>query len=381
MERAYDVFVDNGLYILAYYLNKDVKDITYQDIEDSVDLMGDKVEEFLDCEKYSNLKSMFLFNSAVSNPSLKDVKLKTVLNEFAQGKGDSYCMLCGENHADINMKLKGRSYLPNRPSATYFNFSNNLHNINVCPYCLLLTTYSVMNCRVHETVYIFNSPDDEFMECYTIEMQEENIRDIIANAGKSKTNTSRVDILVDLVDKHDTFKSEIEIYRFTNGKDEKIPNADTLSSKNVQLIRKLDENNLLDEFRSLGMAWMLFNNRLGFRYLDTIYDFEKEEVNCSDRLFEFLNREVNMLDEKTISIIDRLTSKISAAKLNDKKLSQNLKGVNGVKSLERELMRLLDLYFDKTNEGLFTKEELNILTNPKNYISIRNMMLIDLVNK
>ena len=105
MERTYDVFADNGLYILAYYLKKDVKDITFEDIENSVGFMSEKVESFLDCEKYSNLKTMFLFNSTVSNPSLKNVKLETALNEFLSQKGEDYCMICGQNHANINMDL------------------------------------------------------------------------------------------------------------------------------------------------------------------------------------------------------------------------------------------------------------------------------------
>ena len=98
MERTYDIFADNGLYILAYYLDKEVKDITLEDIENNVEFMSEKVEEFLNCEKYSNLKTMFLFNSTVSNPSLKNVKLETQLNDFLSQKGDEYCMICGQNH-------------------------------------------------------------------------------------------------------------------------------------------------------------------------------------------------------------------------------------------------------------------------------------------
>ena len=70
MDRSYNVFVDNGLYVLAYYLNKDINDITYQDIENSIDLMSDKIEEFVSCEKYSNLKSMCFSNSTLTQPKI-----------------------------------------------------------------------------------------------------------------------------------------------------------------------------------------------------------------------------------------------------------------------------------------------------------------------
>lgn len=381
MNRAYDVFVDNGLFVLSYYLKKKVEDISYSDIEDSVEFMSDKVEEFLECKKFSNLKTMFLFNSAVSNPSLKNVKLKTVLKSFLEDKGTDYCMLCGENHANINMKLKGRSYLPNRPSGTYFNFSNNLHNINVCPYCVLLTVYSVMNCRVNQTVYLYNSPDDDFMKCYTIDMQDENLRDIKVNAEKNKNNTNRIDILLDIVYKNAVFDSDIEIYRFDNGKDEKILDSDILYSKNIKLIRNMASQALLSEFKSLGLSWMLSMDKLNYRYLDYVYDFENEELKCSRKLLDFLNTEVNMIDEKTISIIDRITDKIAKANLNDKKLRQNLRSVNNIRAFENELMRILELYNEKTDEGLFTTEEYNILTNIRNFVSVRNMILIDLINK
>ena len=138
---------------------------------------------------------------------------------------------------------------------------------------------------------------------------------------------------------------------------------------------------LLSEFRSLGLSWMLSMDKLNYRYLDYVYDFENEELKCSRKLLDFLNTEVNMIDEKTISIIDRITDKIAKANLNDKKLRQNLRSVNNVRAFENELMRILELYNEKTDEGLFTTEEYNILTNIRNFVSVRNMILIDLINK
>ena len=126
---------------------------------------------------------------------------------------------------------------------------------------------------------------------------------------------------------------------------------------------------------------MLSMDKLNYRYLDYVYDFENEELKCSRKLLDFLNTEVNMIDEKTISIIDRITDKIAKANLNDKKLRQNLRSVNNIRAFENELMRILELYNEKTDEGLFTTEEYNILTNIRNFVSVRNMILIDLINK
>lgn len=379
MERTYDIFADNGLFILSYYLEKDVEDITYEDIYSSVELMSRKVEEFVECEKYSNLKSMFLFNSAVSNPSLKDIKLEDVLKGFLDQKGEDYCMICGQNHANLSINLKGRSYLPNRPGGTYFNFSNNLHNINVCPYCLLLTTYSVMNCRVDNYVYLYNSSDDEFMIEYTAQRQEENQQDILLKAGKSKQNKNRLETLIEMLNYNISFDSQVEIYRFNNGKTEDIADSEKIYSKNIKLLRKMRNKALLNEFNSLGLTWMIVDNRLSSKYLNYIYDFEKNELKCTKELYNFLNMEVNMLDNNTIDLIDRITKDIVNSGLNVRKIRNSMKAVNNIKSFDSTLMQIQEMYYEKTDKPLFNKNEYNELTNIRKYNSVKNMIIIDLI--
>ncbi|MEG1410508.1 MAG: hypothetical protein RSD36_11775 [Terrisporobacter sp.] len=379
MDRTYDIFVDNGLFILSYYLKKEIKDITMEEIEDSVAFMSGKVEEYLECEKYSNLKSMVLFNSTVSNPSLKNVKLETHLQEFVKNKGNDYCMICGQNHANLKFSLKGRSYLPNRPSATYFNFSNNLHNINVCPYCLLLTTYSVMNCRVDNYVYLYNSSDDEFMKEITVIRQEENEQDILLKAEKSKINKSRFDLLEEMLDHNVNFSSQVEIHKFNNGKSEDIVNSDKIYSKNIKLMRKMRNKSLLSEFKSLNLSWMIVENKLQSNYLGYIYDFEKDNLKCTKELFDFLNKEVNMLDDKIITLIDRITNNLVYADLDIGKIRNKIKAVKGIKDFDNIIMEIQEMYYEKTKEALFNKNEYNEMINIRKYNAIKNMMLLDLI--
>lgn len=379
MERTYDIFADNGLYVLSHYLEKPIEDITHEDIEKSVGLMGEKVEEFLECEKYSNLKNMVLFNSTVSNPSLKNVKLETALNEFLSQKGDEYCMVCGEYHANTSMDLKGRSYLPNRPSHTFFNFSNNLHGINICPYCLLLTTYSVMNCRVNNQVYLFNSSDDEFLEEYTLQRQEENAQDILLKTGKEKEYKSRLEMLLEMLDYNVLFESEVEIYRFNNGKTEEILDSEKIYSENIKLLRRMRNKSLLGEFRSLGLTWMIVDNRLKTNYIDYVYDFENEELKCSKELFDFLNEEINMLDSKTVELIDRITTDLVEAKLDIRKIRNMIKTVKNLRGFDNTIMEIQEMYYEKTDKQLFDKKEYNELVNMRKYNAIKNMMMIDLI--
>ena len=379
MDRTYDVFADNGLFILSYYLEKDVEDITLEDIENSVGFMSEKVEEFLDCPKYTNLKTMFLFNSAVSNPSLKNVKLETVLQEFLSQKGEDYCMICGQNYANVNINLKGRSYLPNRPGATYFNFSNNLHNINVCPYCLLLTTYSVMNCRVNNHAYLYNSSDNEFMEDFTYRRQDENKQDIALQAAKPKKSEGRLELLLEMLNFNRVFDSQVEIYRFNNGKEEDIADSEQIYSRNIKLLRKMSNKSLLSEFRSLNLTWMIVEDKLNLGYLNYIYDFNKEELKCSKELYDFLNKEVNMLDDKTIELIKRITESVTNAKLDVKKIRNNFRSVINIKSYDNALMELFQMYYEQTEEQLFNEHEYNELTDIRKYNRIKNMIIIGLI--
>lgn len=379
MERSYNLFVDNGLFVLSYYLEKEIDEISYEDIENSLPDMSKRVEEYLECEKYSNLKSMVLFNSAVSNPSLKNVKLETPLKEFLNNKGNDYCSMCGQYHANTNTNLKGRSYLPNKPSATYFNFSNNLHNINVCPYCLILTTYSVMNCRVNNWVYLYNSSDNEFMEDFTITRQEENNIDIIAKAKKLKENKNRVETLLEMINHNIKFDNQVEIYMFNNGKSEDINDSEKIYSKNVKLIRDMQSKSLLSEFRQLKLGWLLVEDRLENNYINYIYDFNKEELKCSQKLFDYLNTEVNKMDSKTIELVDRICKSVINSKLDIDKIRKKIKAIKGIKEYDSFIMELQESYLEKTGERLFDKYEYNELTNIRKYLKIKNMILIDLI--
>ena len=380
MKRTYDIFADNGLFVLSYYIKKEIEDITLEDIENNVELMGRKVEEFLNCDKYSNLKTKFLPNSTVSNPSLKNVKLETQLKEFLSQKGEDYCMICGNNHANMKMDLKGRSYLPNRSSGTFFNFSNNLHNINVCPYCLLLTVYSVMNSRVNKYIYLYNSSDNEFMVEFTARRQEENRQDILMKAGKLNKTQDRLETFLEMIDYDIQFDSQIEIYRFDNyNKSEDIADSEKIYSRNIKLLRKMRNKSLLNEFRSLGLTWMIIDNKLNSKYIEYIYDFDKEKLKCSEELYDFLNKEINMMDKETMDLIDRIANNISESDLDIKKIRNGLRSVNNLKSFKSELMQILEMYYEKTEKELFNKEEYNKLTNIRKYLDIKNMMIIDLI--
>ncbi|ELC8384971.1 hypothetical protein VOH99_000990 [Clostridium perfringens] len=63
MERTYNTFVDNGLFVLAYYLEKNIDEVTIEDILNSVDLMEKEIKSTLSCEKYSSMAFSSFQNS------------------------------------------------------------------------------------------------------------------------------------------------------------------------------------------------------------------------------------------------------------------------------------------------------------------------------
>ena len=165
MKRTHNVLVDNGLFVLAYHLEKDIEDVTKEDVFNSSDVMAEKIFEMLNCEKYANMKSMRFPNSALINPAFKSDRLgifKQHMDEF-KNEGTDTCAICGEKHANIELDIRGRSYFPNIVGDNFVNFGNNHKGVNICPTCLLLSIYSVMNTRVNGTLYLFNSNDDDFI--------------------------------------------------------------------------------------------------------------------------------------------------------------------------------------------------------------------------
>ena len=218
MKRTHNVLVDNGLFVLAYHLEKDIEDITKEDVFNSSDMMAEKIFEMLNCEKYANMKSMRFPNSALINPAFKSDRLgifKQHMDEF-KNEGTDTCVICGEKHANIELDIRGRSYFPNISGDNFVNFGNNHKGVNICPTCLLLSIYSVMNTRVNVNLYLFISNNDDFMMEYTYKRQDEVIQDIINKAEKEKKTETAIDVLIDLVENSKIYEEYIEIYRFNN---------------------------------------------------------------------------------------------------------------------------------------------------------------------
>ena len=387
MKRTYNTLIDNGLFVLAYHLEKDIEDITKEDVFNSSDMMAEKIFEMLNCEKYANMKSMRFPNSALINPAFKSDRLgifKQHMDEF-KNEGTDTCAICGEKHANIELDIRGRSYFPNIVGDNFVNFGNNHKGVNICSTCLLLSIYSVMNTRVNGTLYLFNSNDDDFMMEYTYKKQDEVIQDVINKAEKEKKTETAIDVLIDLVENSKIYEEYIEIYRFNNdNKSDRINDSENVYKKQVQLINKMQNKNLLSEFRMLGLSRLLLDNNTK-NFLNHIYDFnkgcmrdikvsKKETKQCSKELFDFMKGEILNMDKSMMDLIKRIAENINKEG-NVRNVIGTLKGVTTLNDFKDFIMDNIE----DEDGSIITSEEYMKLTNRFKWKDIKNLLLIEIL--
>lgn len=382
MKRSYNVFVDNGLYILAYYLDKSIEEIAYSDIENSIDAMAKEIENFVSCDKYSNLKSMCFSNSILTQTKSK-ITLNEKLRGFLEHSGTEYCSICGEYKAKVKINNEdyniGRSYMPNLVANTFYNFSNNLQGINVCPYCLVLTMYSILNCRVNQYAYLYNSTSNDFMEDYTYEMQQENLRDIESQASKENHKGSKIKLLEELISKNKVYDGHIEQYMFNNSGQSQHIEINNIKSKDIKLLIKLQNKGLLPEFKEMNLVNNILNNTLSTNYIYKVYNLEKKEKLASDELIDFLNKEVNVLKQSQIDIVKSTTEKLNKSNLDTNKIYKDLKLIRTFSAFDDFLIDLNEKYLDSTEEKLFNSEEYLTISDIRSFKQIKNLILISLI--
>ena len=387
MKRTYNTLIDNGLFVLAYHLEKDIEDITKEDVFNSSDMMAEKIFEMLNCEKYANMKSMRFPNSALINPAFKSDRLgifKQHMDEF-KNEGTDTCAICGEKHANIELDIRGRSYFPNIVGDNFVNFGNNHKGVNICPTCLLLSIYSVMNTRVNVNLYLFNSNDDDFMMEYTCKKQNEVIQDVRYKVGKEKKTETAINVLVELVESSKTYEEYIEIYRFNNdNKSDRISDSENVYKKQVQLIKKMQNKNLLSDFKMVGLSRLLLDNNIR-NFLSWIYDFnkgcmrdikvsKKETKQCSKELFDFMKGEILNMDKSMMDLIKRIAENINK-KGNVRNVIGTLKGVTTLNDFKDFIMDNIE----DEDGSIITSEEYMKLTNRFKWKDIKNLLLIEIL--
>jgi len=416
MDRTYNVFVDNGLYVLGYYLEKDIKDITIDDIKNSTEIFIKKFIEYENCNYYNKNIDMGFHNSSYTQKTKKlknnDInfefiknnnskyhtnkdndfvledkysivkyQFKTILNNIGE---DEYCTVCGQKHIRTDLdkdyiSAATRSLMPRLHSNTFINYINNLQRINICPICLYLSMISLFNfTKANSFIVLYNSDNDEFMEDITYDKQIEVTQNLAIQAKENKEKIDNIsyteNIIESIINKGKLYDGYIQTVSFYNGGKDEDYSEGIISNKDLKFIKNLMGKSLLSEFKKEGLFEDLINEQIQENYISCVFDFNKEKLRVSKELFIEIEEVYSKLGGK-LELIKDICNKIYNN--NDKDEIQQLKNINNLTQFQELLLNWNEMYKNKKNINLFNKiEEFQGLCDYKDFKTVKNTMLM-----
>ncbi|WP_231169590.1 hypothetical protein [Clostridium botulinum] len=402
MERTYNVFIDNGLYVLGNEINKEVNEITLEDIKNSTNIFAKRFEQYANCVYYKKNVSMGFQNSAYTQGLKKDKETKKeretryekVLNQYNlilnNIGNDEYCSICGEKHiklnADINyIKSFTRCWMPHIHANTFINYINNLQMVNICPVCLYLSMISIFNFeKVGDKIILYNSDNHEFMNDYTYDkqIQVKNNIAICAKECKEKINSikSITETIKKVVDEGNKYDGYIEAISFINSAQNESYEENLISRKDLKFISTLTNKALRDEFERLGFFKDLITRRLQNDYIGCILRNLRSNYveNISMNLLNEIEEEYSKLKKEKLQLIKKVCEKVY--KINDIDEIKELKEVDSFNKFEELLIKWNDIYVNNKNKNLFDLDQYDMLVDFKEFKSTKNRMIIAFMN-
>ncbi|MGM8205122.1 hypothetical protein ACSXEQ_07115 [Clostridium perfringens] len=378
MERTYNTFVDNGLFVLAYYLEKNIDEVTIEDILNSVDLMEKEIKNTLSCEKYSSMAFSSFQNSQYTQAKKKvKEQFQLILNNLGD---EEYCSVCGKKHIKSHEDLKYKKALsrclsPTLSTNTFFNYSNNLKQLNICPICIYLSMLSFLNTRpLIGLCLLMNSDDDEFMYYITKKIDEERKKNIISNAKKDKANKEinvyklKKEFIKDIIFNENIYDGYIEATIYLNTAQNESMQQELLTKRDMEFLRMLNKKSLLSQFDEKGLFFYILNGHLRNDYLSCV--FNKDGLKVSMELFQLIEEEYNKVGKNIIELIKRICKKVFES--TETKEIADLKMIQTQSDFEELLVK-----WRGSIDNLMTLEEFEMLTDYKNYRRNKNRMLIE----
>lgn len=382
MNRTYNIFVDNGLFVLANYLNKEIEQIQIEDIinQEEVKHFSDLFDKAYETEKYRGVAFSSFQNSSYTQSTNVNKQFNDILNQIVD-KGD-VCSICGENtvpdYDKVFISSLTKSMMPRLASNTFFNFSNNLKKQNVCPICLYLSMLSFFNIKsVLGQCVLFNSDNNEYLYDYTYEHDIELNRDIISNATKYKkekniTYRGELSKLIESkINNNKIYDGYIEIVKFYNSSQGESYDIEILNKKDISFLKELMSISLLSEFKEKGLFYNLCKGILQKNYLSCV--FQNEQLKISKELFEKIEERYCRLSEKKLELIKNVSKQVYNKLSKD--ILKDLKGIDKLNQFEKLLIGWIE-----SIPELMTIEEFNSLCNIKEFSSIKNRMYVELIN-
>lgn len=329
MNRTYNPQIDNGLFIAEYYLNKNYKDITIEDFIENNNLLCQTLENAIKNKNIKTCEHTTHLNSSLTQPKQKISKqMLWLLNNIGN---DKYCLYCGEKIVNTKIDID-RRYIEGIVSQTFFNHANSLLTVDICPKCLYLSMLSVLNTQKIGACTLYISDNDDFMRNLTKDFQLKIIKQSLCELKPTQKDESFINTCIDILHKQDIYDVNYVIqYCFVNGQNI-YQSEKTINIKQINLIRDIKGEGLLEEFISLNLFNNLYNNTSFIKSLINIYNYNKK---CSKKLSEILE-EYEMSDTER-SLVLKITTKLK--ELSEDKLKKELKLCDNKNKFESLLMK------------------------------------------
>lgn len=308
MIRTYIPMIDNGLFVASYYLDMPYKNITIDILYNNIDLFSEKIAALIETEEfYRKITYTTHVNSSFTQRITKKTREKLVKEQqkslLDNVGSDKNCLYCGQKQVNIDLNID-RKYMYGLVSQTFYNSANNLQTVDVCPVCAYLSMLSILNIQKIGMPTLYISDSDDFMKKMTEYIQSLNIGDLDIDSNL-KTNELVNISLMDI-----DIPGYITQFCFQNSGQIVNDIERTLYSKDIKLLKKLEKENLLDEFMEFG----IHNNLVFDKPLTT------DLMYCSYELFKIL--EGYELKEKEKKIVEYATKTLIQIESSERLLKE-----------------------------------------------------------
>lgn len=337
MERTYNEFVDNGLYVLAYYLDKKIEDIDLSDIIGSKEEFSEQILDLLLLEDsyfkkvayHSHMNSpftqIFVSKSLTREKQLEMIKER--FNYLLDNIGsDKHCLLCGKKQVNVHLEIN-RTYMPGLVSDTFYNSANNLRTVDICPVCAYLSMLSLLNIQlINNTPVLYVSDSHRFMKRYTENMQSKVTMRSLMNIKEKGGNNGMyfIQSITNIFSQENQLRDGHYISQiiFRNGQHVHYEKF-RLDTEQMVFVRNIVNQHLINEFLNFG----LLNSLLNSTYL--INRLLKRDGSCELRCDPNLYREVEgfELNEKEKELIKR-AARVLKENLDKTKIEQEFKRIS-----------------------------------------------------
>lgn len=387
-------FIDSGSYALAIKLNKDISDITFEDLKnESVKISRLYTELSWKKNMHSIFPNSVLINPASTNKlNLKELyleKLNQLIDSIESIQDNGSCIGCGRR--DVK-EVFGKDAIPltgSKSLINYFSFGNS--GADYCSLCALLIQFSPLTMyRCGGKMIVLNSDSKKVMKFWA----EKSIKNIdlqissgefsgCYNQGITRPTNAIFNIIAQVIGNGRKWRKEnpsFNFYYFTNYNQgpeldiftlptsvfkflTEIPPDDwsnwNFIVKKAYRFVKWDKVESVDDYKNNPNT--VYNNLLEEKsILKSFYTTKFKKTYCSWKLVKSYMKEVWNMDEKRIEVIKDVGDKLSSyIESNDNiKTLNNLEHASNYNNFRNILRKILK---NKINNGdkelLFTFDE------------------------